>query len=70
MGSCVRCLTRFGSIVHTTQVLFMLGQHLPALLDKTERGFWLAHVYPALVLLSLESGLPQLQVRPLAGWWW
>ena len=48
------------------QVLFLLGQHLPVLLDKTERAFWLERVYPSLVLLSLESGLPQLQARLLA----
>lgn len=49
-------------------MLFLLGQHLPALLEKTERAFFLAQVYPALVLLSLESNLPQLQVRRWLGW--
>jgi hypothetical protein len=51
------------------QVLFLLGNHLPALLEKTERAFWLENVYPALVLLCLESGLPQLQVRLVGRSW-
>lgn len=54
-------------------MLFLLGGHLPALLERTDRAFFLAQVYPALVLLSLESNLPQLQVRMEEGWvggWW
>lgn len=35
---------------------------MTALLEKTERAFFLEQVYPSLVLLSLESTLPQLQV--------
>lgn len=49
----------------TNKVLFLLGQHLPALLEKTDRLFFFKAVYPSLVLLALESNVPQLQVRGL-----